>query len=261
MNIRPFTRFLPHVAMLLLVSLSVLAPAALLRAQDHVMPDGAVMHGDMSMPMDHSAEMTPAERAKLLADKTESEGNHHIAGALVILAAIFMLAEPSLRRRWPGVRFAWPLCFFAAGIFLLVYSDTELWPFGPQTWWYGFTHNSEIVQHKTFAAILLGLGVLEIQRARGIVKAAWTGFVFPVLATAGSILLLFHEHHTGKHGPGHMAIMQHIQSEHLSFAATGVGIGLFAGLSEFPTRLKSTFARLFPTMMIALGILLLLYTE
>lgn len=261
MNFRPFTCFLPHLAILLLVSFFFAAPAAVLRAQDHVMPDGTVMHGDMSMPMDHSAEMTPAQRAKLLADKKESEGNHHIAGAFVILAALFMLAEPSLRRRWPGVRFAWPLCFFITGIFLLVYSDTELWPFGPQSWWYGFTHNSEIIQHKTFAVILLALGLLEIQRARGVVKAAWTGFVFPVLAIAGSILLLFHEHHSGMHGADHMSVMHHIQSEHLNFAATGVFIGLFAGLSEFPTRLKIIFTKLFPAMMIVLGILLLLYTE
>jgi len=58
-------------------------------------------------------------------------------------------------------------------LFLLVFSDTELWPFGPQSWWYGLTHNLEDLQHKTFAVILLTLGTLEIQRARGVLKSAW----------------------------------------------------------------------------------------
>src|SRR2546429_3153662 len=41
--------------------------------------------------------------------------------------------------------------FLAAGLFLLVFSDTEIWPFGPQTPWYAVTHNPEDLQHKIFS--------------------------------------------------------------------------------------------------------------
>ena len=228
-------------------------------------------HEGMSMPMDdHSqmdhahmdhSQMDPAEQRKLLADKKESEFNHHLAGFFVVLAGIFILADGALIRRWAFLRFAWPACFLLSGLFLLVYSDTELWPFGPQSWWYGLTHNLEIVQHKTFAVILLALGVIEVQRARGVLKSAWAGWLFPVLACCGSVLLLFHEHHSGMHGPGHMNVMAHIQSEHLGFSVTGFGIGLTKGLSELPTRWKLTFARLWSLLMIVLGVLLMLYTE
>jgi len=117
------------------------------------------------------------------------------------------------------------------------------------------------LQHKTFAVILLALGIIEVQRARGILKSAWAGWVFPVLAAFGSVLLLFHEHHTGMHGAEHMSTMARIQSEHLSFAVTGFGIGAFRGFSEVPTRWQVMFARLWPLLMIVLGVLLVLYHE
>src|SRR5258708_6133254 len=215
----------------------------------------------MSMAMDEQMQMDDTDPAKLLADKKESEFNHHFAGFCVILAGLFILAEGTLRQRRPLLRFAWPFCFLLSGLFLFVFSDTELWPFGPQSWWYGLTHNLEDVQHKTFAVILLALGVIEVQRVRGVLKSAWAGWLFPVLACFGSVLLLFHEHHSGMHGPDHMTVMAHIQAQHLGFSVTGFGIGLVKGLSELPTRWKVAFARLWSLLMIVLGVLLMLYTE
>lgn len=150
---------------------------------------------------------------------------------------------------------------FVAGLFLLVFSDTELWPFGPQSWWYGLTHNLEDLQHKTFAAILLTLGVLEIQRARGALKAAWAGLVFPTLALCGSVLLLFHEHHSRIHGADHMTVMARIQAEHLNFAIAGCGVGVVKGLSELHTRWQTVFLKSWPVLLIVLGVLLLRYVE
>src|SRR6266403_431681 len=215
---------------------------------------------DMSAPMDGHTQ-SAMQQAILAQNKKESEFNHHLAGFLVILAGLFLLGEDKLRQRWPSTRFAWPACFLVCGLFLLVFSDTELWPFGPQSWWYGLTHNLEDLQHKTFAVILLALGVIEVQRVRGVLKSAWAGWLFPVLACFGSVLLLFHEHHTGMHGPGHMSVMAHIQAQHLGFSVTGFGIGLVKGLSELPTRWKVAFARLWSLLMIVLGVLLILYTE
>ncbi len=224
------------------------------------MHDGTDMPMDMPMEgMDHNhPQPTPEE---LLAWKKESEFNHHLAGFLVVLAGVFILGEPWLRKHWPGVRFAWPMCFLLSGLFVLVWSDTELWPWGPQTWWYGLTHNPEDLQHKTFALILLALGILEIQRARGAVEALWAGWVFPALAIAGSVLLLFHQHHTGMYSSDHMKIMAHIQSEHLSYASLGLFIGVTKGLAETRNSWQKVFAAIWPLLMIALGVLLMVYTE
>ncbi len=66
---------------------------------------------------------------------------------------------------------------------------------------------------------------------------------------------------SGMHGSQHMTVMARIQAEHLNFAATGFGIGAFKGLSDLPTRWQAMFARLWPLMMIVLGVLLMLYSE
>jgi len=226
-------------------------------SQDHSMHHD---HSSMDMDsMDH-APLDPAAQAKLLADKKESEFNHHLAGLFVILAGIFILSTGSLTHRWPAIKYAWPLCFLVSGIFLLVFSDTELWPFGPKNWWIGITGNLEVMQHKTFAAILLFLGAVEIQRVRGALRAAWSAWVFPVLALVGSTMLLFHAHDAGMVGPNHMQTMAHIQTQHLSYAALGAGIAVSKGLADTgPTR--RFFAIAWPLLMIALGTLLVLYTE
>jgi putative copper resistance protein D len=215
---------------------------------------------DMSMPMEGQTE-SAVQQAILAQNKKESEFNHHLAGFLVVLAGVFLLGEGKLRQRWPSTRFAWPACFLVCGLFLLVFSDTELWPFGPQSWWYGLTHNLEDLQHKTFAVILLTLGALEIQRARGVLKSAWASWIFPALALFGSVLLLFHEHHGGMHGVGHMTVMKRIQAEHLGFAIVGGGVGVVKGLSELRTRWQALFLKSWPFLLIILGVLLMRYTE
>ena len=141
-------------------------------------------HAEMSMPMDHSAD--PEAQAKLLADKRESEFNHHLAGLLVIVAGLFLLADGSVRERRFGGRFLWPLCFLISGLFLLIFSDTELWPFASQSWYFGLTHHKEVLQHKTFAVLLLVISIIELQRARGVLTAKWSGWVFPAVALTGS---------------------------------------------------------------------------
>ncbi len=215
---------------------------------------------DMSVPMD-SQRQSAMQQAILVQNKKESEFNHHLAGFLVILAGLFLLGEGALRQRWPSTRFAWPACFLVCGLFLLVFSDTELWPFGPQSWWYGLTHNLEDLQHKTFAVILLTLGALEIQRARGVLKSAWASWIFPALALFGSVMLLFHEHHSGMHGVDHMTVMKRIQAEHLGFAIVGGGVGVVKGLSELRTRWQALFLKSWPFLLIILGVLLMRYTE
>src|ERR1700688_215918 len=250
-----FRRRPPQIAIFLLFFLTLLVTLPYSARAQHSPDD----HAGMSMPMD--APMDPAMQAKLLADKHESEFNHHLAGFFVVLAGIFILAEPRLSVRWPSVRYAWPVCFLLAGTFVLVYSDTELWPFGPQSWFYGLSHHMEVRQHKSFALILLAVGVIEFLRARGTLKAAWSGWVFPFVAIAGSIILLFHEHRGGMHGAGHMDRMARIQTEHHSYTAAGFGIGLTKGLSEIKTNWQPVFNKLWPSIMIVLGVMLMFYVE
>jgi len=218
---------------------------------------------EMSMKVPTGPE-DPAQAAKRLADKQESEFNHHVAGILVILAGMFLLAESNLAKRWALVRYAWPVCFLAAGLFVLIFSDTELWPFGPQSPWYGITHNTEDLQHKIFAVVLLALGLVEVQRARGRLNSPWAAFVFPVLGVAGAVLLLFHVHSGDMQAPNAMEAMENIQRQHRWFAATGMGIALtngVAGLTKAPQWIQRFCKTAWPVLLIVLGLLLTQYTE
>lgn len=227
-----------------------------LRAQDHSMHE---MHSGMSMAMEEH--LDPAVQAKLLADKRESEFNHHLAGFFVLLAGLIILAKDSVRDRWSFASLVWPVCFLLSGLFVLIWSDTELWPFGPQSWYYGLTHHAEVLQHKVFAILLLILGAIEFQRTRGVLKSAWTSWVFPVLGVIGSAMLFFHDHQAGMHGPNHMEVMERIKSEHFSFSVAGIGIALSKGLAETRFVWRPFFERLFPALLIVLGALLLVYSE
>jgi len=253
-------RFLGQFIYVAVVTLSVTVfflsgPPSLLAEDDST----HAMHAAMSMPMDNAVDA--AMQAKVLADKRESEFNHHLAGFLVVIAGLFLLAEGSVRERWPAARHAWPLCFLLSGVFVFIFSDTELWPFASQSWYFGLTHHTEVLQHKVFALLLLVLGFIELQRARGVLKAGWSGWVFPTVAVAGSFMLLLHDHQGGMHGPNHMELMRRIQSQHYSFAVTGLGIAVSKGLAETPFAWRPFFERLFPTLLVVLGALLLVYVE
>jgi copper resistance protein D len=225
-------------------------------------PDEAhAMHHHAGMPMAADNSIDAVMRAKLLADKAESEFNHHLAGLLVVLAGLLILAESNVRERWPAVRHVWPFCFLVSGLFVLVFSDTELWPFGAQSWHFGLTQHAEVLQHKLFAVLLVAVGLIELQRTRGVLKAAWATWVFPALAVMGSLMLFFHDHQGSMHTANQMALMERIQSQHVSFAVTGFGIALSKGLAETRFGWRQFFERLFPTLLVVLGSLLLVYVE
>jgi len=257
----PRQRIFAAGALTLTFCMILLAPAT--RSQQQPMDMDHQGHEGMSMPMDQPADAAAQARleAKLLADKRESEFNHHLAGFFVIVAGVFMLFQGEFQKRWSGAKYVWPATFLASGLFLLVWSDTELWPFGHRQWLEALQNNREVLQHKTYAVLLLALGIIEWVRTSGKLKAAWSAWVFPAVAIVGSILLLFHEHEGGMHGPNHMAVMERIKSEHLDFAIAGFGIGLSKGLSETKTAWRTMFARLWPVLMIVLGILLTMYKE
>jgi hypothetical protein len=217
-------------------------------------------HPGISIPTDDHS-ITPAMQAKLLADKKESEFNHHLAGLLVTLAGAFMFFPGGVAKKWPAVKYGWPACFLLSGMFLLVWSDTELRPFGDDPWLESLQHDPEVLQHKIYAVLLLVLGAIEWQRARGVLKAAWSGWVFPALAIAGSVLLLFHQHEAGTHGPHHQEVMGRIQLQHLSYSLAGVGVALTKALSDVESRWQGVFRMMWPMLLMVLGILLMFYRE
>jgi putative copper resistance protein D len=245
---------------LFLFLLNWIAATPIAGAQDHPMNHEHAGHEGMNMaPGDAQAQAKL--RTKILADKKESEFNHHLAGLFIVIAGVFILFQSKLIKRWSAVKYVWPACFLLAGLFVFVWSDTELWPFGHRQWLEALQNNREVLQHKTFAVLLLALGAIEWQRARGVLRAAWSQWVFPAVAVIGSVLLIFHQHEGGMVGEHHMETMQRIQSEHMSYLVCGLGIGLTNGLSGFGTRVAGIFGKIWPLLMVVLGVMLMFYKE
>jgi putative copper resistance protein D len=219
---------------------------------DHM---GHMQMDPMAMP-EHAAmpAKTPEELAE---DKRFSEGNHHLAGVFVLLVGLLAMIEPWISERHRWARYLWSLLFLVPGVYLMIWSDPESWPTGSQTLSYVITQNLEVLQHKLFAVILLGLAVVEFVRVRRNSASVWLAAIFPALAGAGALLLLFHVHG----GEMTMETMQKVQKQHIGFAVTGFGIALskaFADVGRFQPRLMRN---LFASLMVVLGLLLLFYAE
>jgi hypothetical protein len=58
-----------------------------------------------------------------------------------------------------------------------------------------------------------------------------------------------------------MVLMHHIQKEHRGFALAGGGIALSKGLSEVQWTWSRLFKKVWPLLLIVLGVLLMIYTE
>jgi len=216
-----------------------------------------------NIPGQAAARITRIKSPEELAeDKRFSEWNHHFAGFFVLLVGLLGFIERPISARLSWVRYLWAFLFFAPGVYLIIWSDPESWPTGNQTLTYVITQNMQVLQHKLFSLILLGLGVVEFIRVRKSRTSVWLSSIFPVLAGLGALMLLFHPHASdvGMGPEAHMEMMS-IQRQHVGFAVTGFGIALSKAISDVGRFRPGLMRILFALLMVVLGILLLTYTE
>ncbi len=166
-------------------------------------------------------ELLPAEEMrKRLVEKVPEETvaavawsnfNHNIAGLFVVVMALFALVGYFKRFSWSRY---WPVGFFGLGLFILLRSDAEAWPFGPMGFFESMFANGEILQHRLGALLAFLLGGIEIRARRP--GARRFRYLFPLLAAFGGIVLLTHSH-----------VGFELQTEFL-IQSTHVAMGLFA---------------------------------
>ncbi|HEY3228394.1 MAG TPA: hypothetical protein VGJ87_04185 [Roseiflexaceae bacterium] len=214
---------------------------------------------DMRMQPHAAASRSVVDSTKEEADKRFSEFNHRFAGTFILLLGLLALLEPALAERAPSVRYLWAVFFFIPGLYLLFFSDPESWPLGSQTLSYVMTRNREVLQHKTFSLLLLGLAVVEFLRVQRRLSGVWAAALFPVLAGAGALLLLLHSPQA--HAASAHEAMRKIEHQHLEFAAAGLGAILAKAVAELGNFHPRWMRRIFAGLLSLLGVLLLLYTE
>lgn len=222
---------------------------------DH-MPDMPMepMHGSYRLPLP----VAPGQGF--------SEFNHHLAGVVVLLigvSAILMYTSP---RKFDFLRYVWPVSLLALGIYLILYSDPEAWPSG----YLGLSeslHNPETRQHKVYALLLLAMGSVELARATRVARGSGWKYVFPMLALAGAIYLIFHHHgETAGHAMRDMHGMDEhsmtlILYQHISYVVLGIGIAVTKVLHDMRRLPGKWGPYTWPTLTILLGIGLILYRE
>ena len=97
-----------------------------------------------------------------------SERNHHIAGLLVMLMGIAELSHVMRLSSLGWARLLLPSAMLFSGLFVIIWSDHEAWPIGSlsfnETF---FGHDPEILQHKIYGFMALGVGSVELFRRLG----------------------------------------------------------------------------------------------
>jgi hypothetical protein len=173
--------------------------------------------------------------------------NHHLAGWMLILVAVFGVLELSPLKKYDWIRRLWPLPLIFLATLMLLRSDRE--------------HLSDLtiantlsdpeeLQHKLFALLALVIGFLELFRRTDRLKHFLWSYVLYSAIIAGGVFLLFHG---GQHS-------QAVHEQHLWMGATAVAIGVTKTLGDLSTRL--VWPRLLlASLFLALGLELVRYYE
>jgi copper resistance protein D len=187
------------------------------------------------------------------ADIAWSEYNHHWAGLMVLVAGLLQLAWWTGRARWAR---HWPLIFLALAAFIFLRADPENWPLGPNGFWESFD-NSEVLQHRAFAALTIAFGLFEWAVRTGRIRSERAALVFPLVCALGGALLLAHSHSLGNVKEELLAELTHVPLALLAVAAGGarwLELRLPSGDRRIPSFV-------WPLCFVLIGLLLLLYRE
>jgi putative copper resistance protein D len=117
-----------------------------------------------------------------------SEYNHHWAGLVVLIIGVLAVGS-----RFGGLRWArqWPVAFLGLAVFLLLRSDPENWPLGPNGFWESFT-SADVAQHRFFVLLIVLFAAFEWGVQTGHLSSQKAALVFPLVCALGGAMLLTH---------------------------------------------------------------------
>jgi hypothetical protein len=173
--------------------------------------------------------------------------NHHLAGWMLILVAVFGVLELSPLKKYDWVRRLWPLPLIFLATCMLLRSDREHLS---DLTLANVLSDPEELQHKLFALLALFIGFLELLRRTDRLKHFLWSYVLYSAIIAGGVFLLFHG---GQHS-------QAVHQQHLQMGGTAVAIGVTKTVGDLSTRLVWPRV-LLASLFLALGLELVRYYE
>jgi hypothetical protein len=136
-----------------------------------------------------------------------SERNHHVAGLMVMLMGLAEVSHVMRVSSLGWARLLLPSAMLLSGLFVMIWSDHDAWPIGSLSFSDTFFgHDHEIIQHKIYGFMALGVGSVELCRRMGRMGHRVWASPLPLMAVIGGLLLFGHSH--GDH-PGAQAIAMH----------------------------------------------------
>lgn len=190
-----------------------------------------------------------------------SEFNHRLAGVAVMVIGLSELHDTLRIAAWPWMRLLLPGAMLVAGTYLTVWSDHDAWPIGSRTFMdMFFGSDAETLQHKSYAVLLLVVGIVELLRRSGRLQKRYWGLPLQAFAVIGGLLLFLHSH--GDHPSAHT-----IALHHLTMGVTALMAGLCLIVSQYGSAIVCTpsprvrWKRAWGILILIIGIQLLTYTE
>jgi len=188
-----------------------------------------------------------------------SEFNHHLTGMMVVIIGLCELRQALLMPFWAWTRFLLPGALLTSGFFVLVWSDHEAWPIGSLSFMQTFfAGDSEILQHKSYALLLLAVGTIELlRRLRQVGHALWAT-PLPAFGIIGGFMLFGHSH--GIHPSAHNIAMGHALIG--TMAVTAGSSKLLSDWLRSPSQSPhSKWELLWAGLILLIGMQLLMYSE
>jgi putative copper resistance protein D len=188
-----------------------------------------------------------------------SERNHHVAGFMVLLMGMAELSHVLRLSSLRWARLLLPSILVVAGILIIVWSDHEAWPVGSLTFVDTFAGGDhEILQHKMYGILALGVGSVELFRRLGrIGHKAWAS-PLPLMAIVGGLMLFGHSH--GFHPSAQKIAMHHAIMG--TMAVTAGSTKLFSAWVMPSERSSATnWEWVWVSLILLIGAQLLLYSE
>ncbi len=217
----------------------------------------SLMHGHAHQPILGQWEGSPEGIAY-------SEFNHALAGVGVIMVGLSELRSGLGITTLAWSRFLLPIGMLVSGAYLMIWSDHEAWPIGSMSLAETLSGDDPgPLQHKIFAVLLLGVGLIELLVRLGRISQRGWNMSLPGFAVLGGFLLFMHEH--GPHPASHQIMIHHTIMGVL--ALTAASCRLIDEVSEVrkgPTVNqggRSILKVVWALLIILIGVQLLFYSE